>query len=41
LEVFSPEQVMALVRAAASDQDSAIYLVHRAAAGGADRAALA
>jgi integrase len=26
LEVFSPEEVMALVRAAASDQDSAIYL---------------
>jgi integrase len=25
LEVFSPEEVMALVRAAASDQDSAIY----------------
>jgi hypothetical protein len=26
IEVFSPEEVMALVRAAASEQDAALYL---------------
>ena len=44
IEVFSPEEVWALVRAAASEQDAAIYPdggVHRPAPGRAARAALA
>jgi hypothetical protein len=40
IQVFSPEEIMALVRAADSEQDAAIYL-GQAVLGAPDRAALA